>query len=573
MTAIRRIRRRATAWPNSAGRAADELVAALWQARGAGPDGGGAGLSGLLPVSSLDGVDAAAELLQRHRDGRVLIVGDFDADGATSTALMLRSLRAFGFADAGFLVPNRFDYGYGLSAALAEVAIAGEPTLIVTVDNGISSHAGVGRCVAAGIDVLITDHHLPGAELPAATAIVNPNLAGNGFGSKALAGVGVAFYVMAALGRRLQQAGQNGAQAVPARFLDLVALGTVADVVPLDSNNRILVREGLARIRAGRGVPALTALLALAGRDPCDCIASDLAFAAGPRLNAAGRMDDMSLGIGALLADDPGDARAAAAELDRINQDRRRTEKAMQDDALQQVADYAERLDRGGLPGCLALHDPSWHQGIVGLVAGRIKERLHRPVFAFARDDSGLLKGSGRSIPGVHLRDLLAYVDTLEAGLIERFGGHAMAAGLTLPAAHFERFAAAAETAVATLYPEADFEAVWLSDGALAPEHLTLAVAERLRAAGPWGQGFEEPQFDGRFVVESSRVVGGDHLKLDVTSVDGGDAIAAIAFNQAALAPLPGGTIVELVYRLDVNLYRGMRLPQLVVAQAGVVTG
>ncbi|MEO0998339.1 MAG: single-stranded-DNA-specific exonuclease RecJ [Pseudomonadota bacterium] len=573
MTATRRVRRRAAAWPSSAGRGAAELVDTLRRSRGAGQDDGDAGLGGLLPVSSLDGVDTAAELLQRHRDGRVLIVGDFDADGATSTALMLRSLRAFGFADAGFLVPNRFDYGYGLSSALAEVAIANEPTLIVTVDNGISSHAGVACCVAAGVDVLVTDHHLPGVELPAATAIVNPNLADSGFASKALAGVGVAFYVMAALGRRLQQAGQSGAAAVPARFLDLVALGTVADVVTLDCNNRILVREGLARIRAGHSVPALAALLALAGRDPRDCVASDLAFAAGPRLNAAGRMEDMSLGIAALLADDPGDARAAAAELDRINQERRRTEKVMQDDALQQIAAYAERLDRDGLPGCLALHDASWHQGIVGLVAGRMKERLHRPVFAFARDDNGLLKGSGRSIPGVHLRDLLAYVDTLEAGLIERFGGHAMAAGLTLPAAHLTRFAAAAEAAVATLYPEADFEAVWLSDGVLAPEHLTLAVAERLRAAGPWGQGFEEPQFDGRFVVKNSRIVGGDHLKLEVASVDGGEVIGAIAFNQAALAPLPNGTIVELVYRLDVNLYRGMRLPQLVVAQASVVAG
>ncbi|MGH8259951.1 MAG: single-stranded-DNA-specific exonuclease RecJ, partial [Steroidobacteraceae bacterium] len=420
------------------------------------------GLDRLLPVGTLERVDAAAALLAKHRQGgRVLVIGDFDADGATSTALMVRLLRAWGF-QADFLVPNRFEFGYGLTPEIVALAAERHPTLIVTVDNGISSTAGVAAARGGGIDVLVTDHHLPGRELPAANVIVNPNAGGSAFGSRALAGVGVAFYVLAALKRLLDAAGDlpSGAPG-PAEYLDLVALGTVADLVPLDANNRVLVAQGLKRIRAERCVPGIRAMLALAGRQRGDLTAADLAFGVAPRLNAAGRIDDMAVGIQCLLADDPELAAALAAELERLNQERRAIEARMQADALAAV----RRLTERGVEECavvaagpgsarrepvnaITLFDESWHQGVVGLVAGRIKERTGLPTIAFARAGEGTLRGSARSVPGLHIRDVLDAIAARHPDLISRFGGHAMAAGLTLGPDDLDRFARAFEEEV-----------------------------------------------------------------------------------------------------------------------------
>ena len=528
-------------------------------------------LAALAPVSSLGGTAAAAELLAAHRTGRVLIVGDFDADGATSTALLLRVLAAFGFADIDFLVPNRFDFGYGLSAPLAEVAKTMAPTLVVTVDNGISSHAGVAALRTAGIDVLVTDHHLPAESLPDATVIVNPNNPGERFASKALAGVGVAFYVMAALERLLVDGGEAALAGTVARHLDLVALGTVADVVPLDRNNRILVRAGLARIRRLAACPGILALLADAGRDARRCSAQDLGFGAGPRLNAAGRLDDMAEGILALVTDDPADARRRATALGATNRERRELQSRMQADAKAALT----RFDggNGAPPDCVCLTDASWHQGVVGLVANFVRERCQRPAFAFAPADNGQLKGSGRSVANVHLRDLLAAVDTRNPGLIERFGGHAMAAGLTLANAHFERFNAACNDMIARLYPDVRKGEAWQSDGALAASDMTLTLAEAIREAGPFGAGFDEPLFDGRFQVSAARVVGEDHAKLTVAAAPGGAKLDAIAFRQADQLPLPAGSLIHAVYRLDVNEFRGLAKVQLVIEQFERVQG
>ncbi|HUE30760.1 MAG TPA: single-stranded-DNA-specific exonuclease RecJ, partial [Verrucomicrobiae bacterium] len=399
-------------------------------------------LARLLPVGTLEGIPAAVELLMAHRTGgRVLIVGDFDADGATSSALMVRSLRSLGFSAVDFLVPNRFEFGYGLTPEIVALAAQRSPTLIVTVDNGVSSHAGVAAARSRGIDVLITDHHLPGAELPDANVIVNPNLAGSRFGSRALAGVGVAFYILAALERRLAAAEPGAARApVVARLLDLVALGTVADVVPLDANNRVLVAQGLRRIRAGQCVEGIKALLAIAGRGAGDLTAADLAFGVAPRLNAAGRIDDMSVGIECLLADDTSAAQQLAVRLDALNEERRAIEARMQQEALAAVRRLAEpgpgAIERSGV----CLFDADWHQGVVGLVASRVKERVRRPVIAFAAADPATLRGSARSIPGVHIRDVLDSIAARHPGLISRFGGHAMAAGLTLERARLDEF-------------------------------------------------------------------------------------------------------------------------------------
>jgi single-stranded-DNA-specific exonuclease len=522
----------------------------------------------LLPVGTLEGIPAAVELLLAHRMRRVLVVGDFDADGATSCALVVRALRACGFASVDFLVPNRFEFGYGLTPEIVALAAARTPSLILTVDNGISSNAGVAAAREHGIDVLITDHHLPGAQLPDASVIVNPNLAGSRFGSRSLAGVGVAFYVMAAVRRALDGAGFTGsASPGVAELLDLVALGTVADVVPLDANNRVLVAQGLRRIRAGRCVPGIRALLALAGRAAADLTAADLAFGVAPRLNAAGRIDDMTIGVQCLLADDEASARALALRLDALNEERRAIEARMQQEALGAVrvlaGPVASAVQRSGV----CLFDESWHQGVVGLVASRVKERVRRPVIAFASADAASLRGSARSIEGVHIRDVLDSIAAHHPGLIHRFGGHAMAAGLTLERARLDEFARAFDEEVARCLPAAGATDAVETDGELTVEEIALATAEALRAGGPWGQAFPEPCFDGLFSVRNARVIGERHVKMWVEPPGSGRSFDAIAFNHLADgAPfVPPAGPLQLVYRLEVNEYQGERRLQLLI--------
>lgn len=539
----------------------DDVTARLFANRGVtSSDELDTGLARLLPVGSLENVDAAVELLLRHRKDRIVVVGDFDADGATSVALVLRCLKAFGFADVDYLVPNRFEYGYGLSPEIVAVAAQSSPRLIFTVDNGISSVDGVRAARDAGMDVLVTDHHLPAAELPDANVIVNPNLPGSRFGSRNLAGVGVAFYVLAALGRALEQEGQGGAARVPAGFLDLVALGTVADVVPLDHNNRVLVDQGLKRIRAGKTVAGIRALLEVAGRDASDVVSADLGFALGPRINAAGRLEDISVGIECLLANTPDDAAPHAAALDRINRERREIEADMREQAFA----FVDGLRGDQLPPCVCVFDRNWHQGIVGLVAARVRERCHRPVIAFARDRDGLLKGSARSIPGVHARDLLEAVRAEHPDLIVKFGGHAMAAGLNLEESKLRLFEGAVAASLRRLYPHADFSGAIVSDGVLPEDALSLRFARNLRNLGPWGSGFPEPVWHGSFTVLEQRTVGDRHLKMRVQPEGSRLVIDAIAFNQAG--PEWRGP-VDLAYRLDVNQYRGSASAQLVVEQ------
>jgi single-stranded-DNA-specific exonuclease len=518
------------------------------------------GLARLARVSSLENIDAAVELLCKHRDGRIVVIGDFDVDGATSTALMLRCLRAFGFSEVDYLVPNRFEFGYGLSPEIVAVAAQSSPDLIVTVDNGISSIAGVRAAKEAGIAVLVTDHHLPAEQLPEADVIVNPNLAGSTFASRNLAGVGVAFYLMAALGRALEQRGDTGAAKIPARYLDLVALGTVADVVPLDHNNRILVQQGLDRIRAGKTVAGIRALLTLSGRQLSRIVSTDLGFIAGPRINAAGRLEDMSVGIECLLTDDQPAAEQRARVLDQINRDRREIETTMREQAFA----YVNSLDARRWPSCVCVYEKSWHQGVVGLIAARVKERCHRPVIAFANESDGFLKGSARSVAGVHARDLLEAVSSTHPGMITKFGGHAMAAGLTIAASNYEKFSIAVAEQLDRLYPGADFSGAIVSDGMLPDSAFNLKFARALRDAGPWGSAFPEPTWSGEFELVEQRTVGENHLKLRLRAGDGGNIIDAIAFNQAG--PAYRG-VVHLAYRLDVNEFRGIESAQLIVEQ------
>lgn len=524
------------------------------------------GLERLLPVGTLEGIDAAVALLLAHRTrgSLVLVVGDFDADGATSSALIVRALRAYGFPRVDFLVPNRFEYGYGLSPEIVELAATREPALIVTVDNGISSLEGVSTARALGIDVLVTDHHLPGAQLPNANVIVNPNVPGANFGSRALAGVGVAFYVMAALHRALG----DRALPSPTKWLDLVALGTVADVVPLDENNRVLVAQGLQRVRAGRCTPGVRALLEVGNRPINGVVAADFGFAAGPRLNAAGRLDDMSLGIRCLLTDSPAEALALASRLDQLNVERRAIEADMQAQAMAAVKPLlAAQRNQDDERAGVCLYDPGWHQGVVGLVAGRIKERLRRPVVAFADAGDGLLRGSARSVTGVHVRDVLEAITTRHPGLVLRFGGHAMAAGLTLERARLDDFARAFETELVRACPAGTLADRIETDGALTLDEIALPTAELIRAAGPWGQAFPEPTFDQVFRIERTRVLGEKHLKLWVEPEGSGRRFDAIAFNyfqgREPGAALP--TRAQLVYRLGVNEYMGERRLQLMV--------
>ncbi|MEK0166463.1 MULTISPECIES: single-stranded-DNA-specific exonuclease RecJ [Enterobacteriaceae] len=525
---------------------------------------------GMLPWQQLSGIDKAVALLYRalQEELRIVVVGDFDADGATSTALSVLALRALGCGNVTCLVPNRFDDGYGLSPEVVDQAHARGAQMILTVDNGISSHSGVDRAHELGIPVLVTDHHLPGETLPDAEAIVNPNLRDCTFPSKSLAGVGVAFYLMLALRAHLRDQGWFAARGLAepnlAELLDLVALGTVADVVPLDANNRILTWQGLSRIRAGKCRPGIKALLEIANRDPQKLAASDLGFALGPRLNAAGRLDDMSVGVALLLCDNVGEARVLASELDALNQTRKEIEQGMQAEALA----LCEKLERSSetLPGGLAMYHPEWHQGVVGILASRIKERFHRPVIAFAPAGDGLLKGSGRSIQGLHMRDALERLDTLYPGMMLKFGGHAMAAGLSLEASRFEEFQQRFGDLVTEWLDPALLQGEVVSDGPLSPAEMTLEVAEMLRDAGPWGQMFPEPLFDGRFRLLQQRIVGERHLKVMVEPVGGGPLLDGIAFNvDTTIWPDNGVREVSLAYKLDVNEFRGNRSVQLII--------
>jgi single-stranded-DNA-specific exonuclease len=523
-------------------------------------------LDRLMPVGTLDGVDAAVQLILAHRERRILVVGDFDADGATSTALIVRCLRAWGFASVDFLVPNRFEFGYGLTPEIVGLAAERAPTLIVTVDNGISSNAGVTAARERGIQVLVTDHHLPGAVLPDADVIVNPNVPGCGFGSKALAGVGVAFYVMAAVRRALDKLGMAVMPPVT-DFLDLVALGTVADLVPLDVNNRVLVSQGIRRIRAGRAVPGIRALLAIGNRNVPQVTSADLGFTIGPRLNAAGRLDDMSIGIRCLLADTDSEALALATRLDQLNTERREIEARMQGAALNAVRHLREHASEGPTRQGVCLFDAEWHQGVVGLVASRIKDRIRRPVIAFARAGEGVLRGSARSVAGIHIRDVLDAMAARHPELISRFGGHAMAAGLTIDERSLDAFARAFDEEVARWRDPGIPANRVETDGELTSEEIALETAQALREGGPWGQAFPEPCFDGVFAVKNARVVGDKHLKMWVTSGDGARSFDAIAFNFKGAdesPPLPDGD-VRLVYRLDINEYKGERRLQLLV--------
>ena len=519
-------------------------------------------LERLLPVGSLEGLDAATRLLSLHRSaGRVLVVGDFDADGATSTALLVRALRTLRFAHVDFLVPNRFRFGYGLTPEIVALAATRAPSLIVTVDNGVSSIAGVEAAREIGVPVLVTDHHLPGSVLPRADVIVNPNLPGSQFGSPALAGVGVAFYLIAALARALGEASFRAAE-----YLDLVALGTVADMVPLDRNNRILVSQGIKRIRAGRCVAGIRALLESAGRDREMLTAADLGFAVAPRLNAAGRLTDMSVGIACLLADEVSEAQRLAVLLARLNDERREIEQRMQLEAVGLAEDL--RMSEAAESLGICLFDESWHQGVVGLVAGRIKDRVHRPVIAFARAEDGSLRGSARSVPGINIRDALDSVAALRPELIERFGGHAMAAGLTLRESNLPGFRLAFAAEIARRANRELLSGAIYTDGALRADELCIGTAEVLQGAGPWGQGFPEPVFDGQFIVEETRIVGDKHLKMRLRLPNpGSEAIDAIAFGYIGSpsedANLSGGATIQLVYRLEINNYRGTARVQL----------
>jgi single-stranded-DNA-specific exonuclease len=523
------------------------------------------GLRNLLPVSSLDGIDAGVELLLGHleRGSRVLVVGDYDADGATSTALIVRQLTRLGFPGIGFRVPDRMRHGYGLTAGLVEEIATDAPSLIITVDNGVAAHGGIEAATAHGIEVLVTDHHLPGPGLPRCAAMINPNLPDTAFPSKALAGVGVAFYLMAALTRRLETTRDERQPAIT-DLLDLVALGTVADLVPLDRNNRILVDEGLKRIRARRGIEGLRALAQVAKRPVAALSARDLGFSLAPRLNAAGRIDDMTVGIRCLLADDATEALGLAAQLHQLNVDRRDIEEKMRGEAVEILRRI--RIEEGSLPPGVSLFDEAWHPGVVGLVASRMKERVHRPVAAFAPADGDELRGSVRSVEGVHIRDVLEAIDAREPGLIDRFGGHAMAAGLTLRRARYRRFADAFAEEVGRWLSPDQMRGVLETDGALSAAELSLETAVAVRDGGPWGQGFPEPLFDGEFEVVESRVVGQRHLKFWARPDPAARPVEGIAFGyyaDPAAVPVGAGTRIRLAYRLDTTEFGGTPRPEL----------
>ena len=529
------------------------------------------GLKGLTHFNVLKGMPQAAQILANTvvQNKRIIIVGDFDADGATSTSVCILALRAMGYHNVDFLVPNRFDFGYGLSVPIVDEAAKQGAEVIVTVDNGISCIDGVTHAKSLGMQVVVTDHHLPGDVLPPADAIVNPNQPGCEFPSKNLAGVGVAFYIMLALKAELQQQGhfEKAGLAPPnlASLLDIVAVGTVADVVVLDKNNRILVHQGLQRIRAGKCRPGIKALVEVANRDCAHLTSTDLGFVVGPRLNAAGRLDDMSQGIACLLEDETIQARMIAAELDALNKERREIEtgmKAQAETVLEQMA-----LDEGDMPSALVVYREDFHQGVIGIVAGRLKEKYLKPVIAFAHQDDEIIKGSARSIPGVHIRDVLDEVNTRYPGVIEKFGGHAMAAGLSLPVAKLQEFEQAFVDIARAHMAKLDGNHALLSDGDLSSKELCLPFAHLLRQAGPFGQGFESPLFDGEFALLDQRLVGQKHLKMVLKS-DGANEVDAIAFN-VDLKSWPNAMVkrVHIAYRLDINVFRGQETVQLIVEQ------
>ena len=513
-------------------------------------------LSALLPFTEMKNAEEMARLLADAiaAGKRLLIVADYDSDGATACAVAMRALREFG-ATVDYLVPNRFEYGYGLTPEIVQLAQARRPDILITVDNGISSVAGVEEAKTLGMEVLVTDHHLPGDDLPDAACIVNPNQLGCGFPSKNLAGVGVIFYVMLALRAELRNRGRYTTQPEPnlAKLLDLVALGTVADVVKLDDNNRILVHQGLKRIRAGRACPGINAILRVASRKPEKASTYDLGFVVGPRLNAAGRLDDMALGIECLLAGNEDQAYVMAQQLDTLNRERREIEADMQEQALAALEQVEVSENHS-----LSLYDPDWHQGVIGILASRLKDKYHRPVIAFARSNNGELKGSGRSIRGLHLRDALDLVAKRKPYLLQKFGGHAFAAGLSIQECHFEEFTATFEEIAQSLLTPADLERIIESDGSLETSAMNLKLAKTLTEQ-VWGQGFPQPTFQERFAVKSQRVVGEKHLRLKLDKT--GQIFDGILFFHNE--PLPDW--INAVYRLDVNEYNGSQSLQLMI--------
>ena len=523
----------------------------------------------LLPFESLSNIQEAVALLADaiKNNKRILIVADFDADGATSCVVGLQGLRQMGATDVVYVVPNRFEFGYGLSPEIVEVAAEMQPDLIVTVDNGISSIEGVQRARDKGIDVLITDHHLPGKELPNANAIVNPNQAGDKFPSKMLAGVGVMFYILVALRAHFREQNWFHEQKLTepnlAELLDLVALGTVADVVPMDRNNRLLVSQGLARIRSGKCRPGIKALLLAANRTLERVTAQDMGFAVGPRLNAAGRLSDMSLGIECLMSEDEMQAKNMAIRLDELNKERREIQDEMQEQALIDITELD--LDEAEMPFGVCLFNEDWHQGVIGILASKIKDKLHRPVIAFAKDKDGFIKGSARSITCVHIRDVLDTIAGQHPGLIDKFGGHAMAAGLSLKEIDYEAFKQAFNQELKRFVTAEDLNGSLHSDGELTAKEISFGLANDILQAGPWGQGFPEPQFDGEFELVECRIVGEKHLKLQLRAHAKGKIIDAIAFNFTDEAWSEKPERVHTVYRLDVNEFRGRRQLQLMI--------
>ena len=529
-------------------------------------------LKGLLPYQSIKGMDEAVNLLVEilQSNSAIMIIGDFDADGATSTAVAVRALRLLGHNNVRYLVPNRFEFGYGLTPEIVDVAQQHKPDLIITVDNGIASIDGVARAKQYGIKVLVTDHHLPADELPDADAIVNPNQLGDEFECKATAGVGVIFYTMMALRAALRDKEwftESRPEPNLAELLDLVALGTVADVVPLEHNNRIFVAQGIARIRAGKVSAGLKALIKVAGRNFQSLKASDMGFSIAPRINAAGRLEDMSIGIECLLCDDEVRALALATELDSLNHARREIENDMKQQAFQ-ILDGMLNNDvqaDENIPAALCLFQEEWHEGVIGILASRIKEHFHRPVIAFATAKEGLVKGSARSIPGLHLRDVLDEVSKKHAHLIEKFGGHAMAAGLTIQQSNLKEFEIAFVKQVKEHLTEEKLQNILLTDGRLNKNELNINMAELIQNAGPWGQHFPEPVFDGRFDIVNKRIVGEKHLKMVLRYPDSNHTIDAIAFNVTDEHWPDESSSVNTVYRLDINEYMGNRTAQLLV--------
>ncbi len=533
------------------------------------------GTKGLLHFQQFNGIDSAAEIIAQSiiEQRNIVVVGDFDADGATSTALCMLALQDFGAANYQYLVPNRFDFGYGLSPEIVDVAAAKGAQLIVTVDNGISCVAGVAHARSLGIDVVVTDHHLAGQHRPDANAIVNPNQHDCTFPSKHIAGVGVAFYVMSAVRNVLikKQWFENQQRQMPnlANYLDLVALGTVADVVCLDHNNRILVHQGLQRIRARQCRPGILAILDVAKRPAHKLQATDLGFALGPRLNAAGRLDDMSLGIECLITADHSQAKTIAAELDMLNSQRKDIETGMQQEAHNAIETV--QLDDAEPPLGLVLYQQDWHQGVIGIVAGRIKEKYYRPTIAFAHQDDQIIKGSARSIPGVHIRDVLESVNTASPGLIDKFGGHAMAAGLSLPRQNLDAFTKAFQTALSAVVDDTMLSQTIETDGELQGHQLSMDVAQLLQDGGPWGQGFPEPTFSGVMRLDSQRIVGEKHLKISLMTADG-ILLDGIAFNvDTSLWPVAGRPDVQVVYTLDINEFRQRQSLQLMIKDIQLV--